>query len=259
MRHFKLLLLTFVAGSLFLNSCKKYDDSLPTVEFVSAVPFGTDSVVLTGKVLTTGADDIQYVGFSYSSVPTNNFTDNQLLLVGTNGSFSYPTRMPQDSTYYIKCFAANSFGYAVSSATKFTVPTATLDSASCPLNADVVTDNGTNWNMAFIATGPSYAPQGVFGIQASDVTSTETVTIQFKSTPINAIYTTEAGLPFNSDNNPYEVNISLQVGPFTNYTINTGGKVYVTVYKSGTVTVSFCSLTYTFSGTNYPFSGKILY
>jgi hypothetical protein len=256
MKHLKLILLVFFAGALFFG-CKKYNDALPTVQFTSVTPFGNDSAILKGTVVSKGGDDIQYVGFSYNSAPTASILPNQVLLNGTNGAFSCHVMLPQDSTYYFKCFAANSTGYGISSAVKYTVPTLTLDSAHCTLTHNVIVDNNFSWTMAYIYTGPSYAPEGAFGIQASDASTTETINIQFKTYPlVNGIYTTEYA-PFPSDVNPYEVNIWVQAGLYTTYTINAGGTVYVTKYPNGTTTVSFCSLTYNFASSNYPIYGKI--
>ncbi len=245
----KYLKALFVLG--ILVSCnKKYSETLPVVQFNSVVPFGNDSAILTGTVLSKGKDDIQYVGFSYSNQPTTDILPNQILLNGTNGTFSCSVFMHRDSTYYFRSFAANSFGYAVSPSIKYTIPNAAPDSAPCPLNANTVIDNGVHFTMTYI----NYAGGN---LNASDNAGFENVTIYFKTSPVNGIFSTVTTYPFPmGDPNLYEVSISVTQNSFTTYVVNAGGSVYVGL-NNGKTTVSFCSLTYTVGSYTYNISGKI--
>lgn len=255
------LILTLLACAILLfNGCtKKYSDTLPQVQFISASPYGPDSVLLTGTVTNKGQDDIQYVGFSYYDKPTFDILQNQVLLNGTNGTFSYPVYAHQDTTYYFKCFAANTFGYAVSSTFKYTVPHATPDTAPCSLTSNAVTDNSVHWSLPFIYSGPSYAAEGAYGIEADDVSGSEILNIQFKQVPVNGIYNTVGdAATYIDDTNPYDVFVTIG-SSFVTFSVNSGYKVYVAQNKDGTTTVSFCTVYYTAYSHNYTLSGKVTY
>jgi len=107
--------------SIAVNSgCKKqtFNDALPTVQMTSVKPFGNDSVVVTGTIVTNSGLDIQYEGFCYGTDPEPPITERQVLFQNDSTTFSAHLYVNKDSTYYFRCFAANSYGYAVSSPLK---------------------------------------------------------------------------------------------------------------------------------------------
>ncbi|HTA83513.1 MAG TPA: hypothetical protein VK783_11280, partial [Bacteroidia bacterium] len=116
MRSLFTFVLWVLTVTLFVEGCTKktYEETLPQVNFVSVVPYGNDSAIITGNVSSAGASPIEYVGFAYSTTPSFDILSNQILGNGTLGQFSAQIKASQDSTYYFKCFAANSYGYKVS-------------------------------------------------------------------------------------------------------------------------------------------------
>lgn len=239
-------------------SCKKYDDSLPAVQMISANPYTADSIMLSGNVTSIGADGIQYCGFSWSTQPSFPITQNQILLQGTNGKFSFAMPAQQDSTYYIKCFAANSFGYAVSSVFKYTVPVAGPDSAPCSLTNNLFTNNYVNVTVASLSYGSGGSnPTGMgsYGIQGSDLYATQVLNISFNKVPTNGIYTTDVNSSnFITLNSPTEVFVTIN-----GYPLNSGQNVYIAQNKDGTTTVSFCSSIYVAYSSNFTVSAKITF
>lgn len=251
----RITLLFVLAATALLPGCTKktYDDALPKVDFVSALAYGNDSVIVTGNVTSAGASPIEYVGFAYSTNPTFDILENQVIGNGTTGEFSTLVRGFQDSTYYFKCFAANSFGYVVSNTFKYTVPAATPQTAPCSVTNNTVIDNSQTYYMNYVATNSVSAAYGNFEVDAENGSS-EIVDIYFNATPTNGVYTTQVDAAnFSFDTNPYDCVVTVN-----GYAVNTGGKVYVGI-NSGTTTVSFCSLIYVAYSTNFSISGKVSY
>src|SRR6185312_1475694 len=242
----RLFFLFIIAAIIMLNGCSKnYEDSLPACTFLSAVPYGQDSILIVGQVTKQGASPIEYNGFAYSNQPNFDITSNQLGCALTQqGLFEAVIPANPDSTYYFKCYVANEYGYTVSGNYKYTVPYPAPDSAPCSLTNHVVNDNHIAWKMIYVSGGGN-ASFGSYGVQANDASGNEVVNIYFNMIPVNGIYTTDGDEQDFIDypNNKFSVLIVL--GNFTQYTVNSGGKVYVAQNKDGSTTVSFCTLTYT--------------
>src|ERR1700747_408583 len=87
-------------GILFFScSKKKFDDSLPQLTLQSAVMSGLDHVVLTAKINSKGASDIEYIGFAYSTKPSFSILENQVLFQKSDNSFTATVHAFHDSTY----------------------------------------------------------------------------------------------------------------------------------------------------------------
>lgn len=254
----RLFFLFTIAAIIMLNGCSKnYNDALPACTFLSAAPYGQDSILIMGQVTKQGASPIEYNGFAYSSQPNFDITSNQLACaLSQQGLFEAVIPANPDSTYYFKCYVANEYGYTVSGNYKYTVPYPAPDSAPCSLTNNVVNDNHTAWKMTDVSGGGN-ASFGSYGVQANDASGSEVLNIYFNVVPVNGIYTTDGDEQdfISNPNNKFSVLIVL--GNFTQYTVNSGGKVYVAQNKDGSTTLSFCSLTYTAFSTNFPLSGKI--
>lgn len=103
-------------GTVLNWGCKKetLNDALPVVKMVSVQQLGTDSVIIKGTIITNDGNDVLYEGFCYGTDPVPPITENQVLLQSDSTNFSAHLYMKLDSIRYFRCFAANSFGYAVS-------------------------------------------------------------------------------------------------------------------------------------------------
>jgi len=110
-----IVVLLFVFGA-----CQKHtlNEVLPVVQMTSVVKLGNDSVVVTGTVVTDNGGALGYEGFCYGTNPLPDITQNQKLFQTDSVHFSVHLYVNKDSTYYFRCFAANSFGYGVSGAMK---------------------------------------------------------------------------------------------------------------------------------------------
>jgi hypothetical protein len=258
MKRHLLILLAFVCFTVNW-SCTKYtyDEALPSVQFVSAKFYGNDSVLLTGKVTNTGASGIENVGFAYDEQPSFDILVNQVGAPPTSGQFSVVIKLIPDSTYYIKCFATNSFGYVVSTNFKYTVPSATPEYAPCAgtIPANSVVDNKVTYAMTYIYYDNTSAQYGNVGIETQNGSS-EFVNIYFTAAPVNGIYTTVYDpTTLSSDPNPYDCTILVN----NSYAVNAGGKVYVAIGTGGTGTITFCSISYVAFSTTFFVSGNITY
>ncbi|HTB07856.1 MAG TPA: hypothetical protein VK806_12960 [Bacteroidia bacterium] len=242
--------------AMYWSCSKPYNEALPVVQFVSASAVGNDSIILIGNVTSSGADAVQYVGFAYAEQPSFDILSNQVLLNGTTGMFSWKVKALPDSTYYIKCFAANSFGYAATGNFKYTVPVGSPQSAPCAstIPANSVVDNKITYSMS-VNYDNTYPQYGTVGIETSGFPS-ESVNIYFNGAPANGIYSTASDpTNFNFDSNPYDCVIMINSSYFT----NSGGQVYVAVTSPGHGTITFCSIPYVVSSATYYISGNISY
>ncbi len=239
---------------ILLASCKKesFNDALPAVVIQSIVPYGFDSVIVTGKITTAGAGNLDYVGFCYGSGSINpGITLNQVLLNGTSGSFSAALLAYQDSSYSFKAFAANDLGYSFSSVVKYTVPHATAVIAPCTLINNQITDAGSTFGVA--ASGSASNPS--YGNYMVTINGTnEDIYISFANLPQNGIYITTTNGSSLAANQ-----VIINISNFNQYTINGGQKVYVALNKNATTTISFCSLTYNNGVSNATMFGETSY
>ncbi len=119
-KNIRSVFICLALGGLLLWGCKKHtlNEVLPVVKMTSVVPLGTDSVIVNGTVISDNGDVLAYEGFCYGTSPMPAITQNQKLLHSDSTNFSAHLYVNKDSTYYFRCFAANSFGYAISSPIK---------------------------------------------------------------------------------------------------------------------------------------------
>jgi hypothetical protein len=248
------LLITTVAVTNWTCS-KPYYEALPVVQFVSAVPYGNDSLLVTGNISSQGLSAVQYAGFASAEQPSFDIMENQVVKsAGSVGHFTALIKAIQDSTYYIKCFAVNSYGYTATGNYVYTVPAAGPQTAPCAksITANTVNDAGMTYNITdgyYITAAPTY---GKVDIEA-DNGGTEEIDIYFTTTPINGIYTTSDATNLDFDTNPFDCGIIIN----NTYLVNSGCKVYIALNNTaGTVTVTYCSLPYLVSSSTYYISGN---
>jgi hypothetical protein len=244
--------LTAVLGIIFSACSKPYQDALPTVQLTSAVPYGmADSVLLTGTITSAGASPIEYEGFCFSNTPNFDLLTNQVMLNSTVTTFTTVVPAKNDSTYYFKSIAANQYGYSVSSAYKYTLPSVKPDSAPCSLSQNTVYFQGGNTPFDIFGSGSSafgsYYVEADFGFSSA-------LDIYFNQVPTNGAYYVLNTTDFIDNTGAYVCNISLSGNSF-----NEGGYVYVSQNTNGSTTVSFCPLTVNISSTNYSVSAKITF
>ncbi len=251
-----LLRLLLLTAAIDFSSCSKhtYDQTLPSVSFLSVAPYGLsgDSVLISGRVNSPGLSAVQFVGFAYSTQTSFSILNNQFLANVNASPFTAIVPVSPDSTYYFKAFASNSYGYSCSNLFKYAA-SISGSSAPCNLSSNTALDNGVNYTLSDVNSGGSYATFGTFGVEA-DNGAYETINIFFNGNPPSGTYTTVANLSaLNGDTNPFDVGIEINGN-----SVNAGCKVYVTVNANKTTTVSFCSGEYQSYENQYA-SAKITY
>lgn len=234
----KLVSITFIC--ILLIACKKhtFDEALPKITLKSIAPYnGNDSVLLiTAEVTSKGASDIEYTGFSFSTNPKVDITENQILFQQSSiGTYTATITIYKDSSYYFKAFAANSFGYTASNVLTY-LYTGPPAFAPCTLTNNQINDNSTTYTV-----NTSGSPtNSIYGKYTVTVTGSETITIYFTGKPHNGIYTTSPDGFYMSGNQVY-----ITINDGTNlYSIYQGESLYVAVNSNGSTTLSACTLTY---------------
>jgi hypothetical protein len=252
-----LFLFILITCSLYW-SCRKvtYDEALPAVQFISARSYGNDSVLLTAKVTNSGASPIENVGFAFDEQPYFDILVNQVQATPTTGQFSVVIKAMADSTYYIKCFATNSFGYVASGNYKYTVPTSIPQYAPCvsSIPANSVVDAKVTYSNLYIYYNNAGSTYGNIDVNASNGSS-ESVDIYFNAPPVNGVYTTSDPTNLSFDPNPYDCAIVVN----NNYVVNSGGYVYIALGTGGSGTITFCSLPYVAFSSTFFVSGNLTY
>jgi hypothetical protein len=247
---FILLLLLFAGAGTVFFSCKK-KVVLPQVVIVSVNVFSLDSVVLTGRITSTGDGTIQHSGFEVST--NSSFTGSNLVLLnGSQTTFSTVVPATHGNTYYFKAIASSNEGIAYSSAITYAVPLPPPAIAPCTLVTNYVTDNGASFSISAYG-GSSNPTWGSYEVDFYG--NNEDVDIYFPGIPANGVYTTVADPSSISTGQ-----VSITITGFNPNQVNGGQKVYVGIDTSGKTTVSFCSLVYTISGVgSTTISGKGTY
>lgn len=247
---------------ILINSgCGKFDlfenmsDSLPAVEMVSVETYN-DSTLVIGNIITKGADEVSVCGFCYNLAGNPEMMENQVLLNGTIGEFGILIGdLLEDTTYYFKTFAYNGHGYAQSEEIAYTIPKIGPPNIPCSLIDNVIVDNSISFNINYIYSGSAYATIGGYGVDALYKNTSALLEIDFHGKPSNGIYTT---CKYNSflfdDKNVY---IKIKSG-MSEFTVNSGGLIYIEEIDDELFTITFCELTYTAFSSEFPLAGKIL-
>ncbi|MFA6923379.1 MAG: hypothetical protein WC223_03905 [Bacteroidales bacterium] len=238
-------IIIFAFAFLLLASCKKgnFDlfknrkNSLPEVKTVSAEMLNDDVVKITGEVTYAGKSAMEYTGFCISTNPTPKMLDNQILLNGTVGKYSAEiTNLEPNQVYYFRAFAANVYGYVYGNIIRFEVPNPQPPTVPCTLANNVLIRNGYSYNLIDKDTTQTT-------ITAS-TSSGLSIELSFPKKPVNGIYTT---CNYSNLNDNFR-NVYVTLTDYGVYSINAGGKVYVSIdATSGKMSVSFCELYYTAS------------
>lgn len=244
---------------IFWRCSKPYSEALPTVQVVSIVHYGmADSVLITGSVTSTGASPIEYEGFSFSNAPVFDLLSRQTLLNTTSTTFTTVIPAYHDSTFYFEAFAANQYGYAVSSVYKYTVPVSKPDSAPCTLSSNSLIVSGQSYPFSFVETNtnPPYG-FGTYMVSADFEGGNYSYDVYFNQVPTNGIYAVLSQSDFTG--NPDKYVVTMDFGGTSN-PFNEGGYVYIAQNPSGSTTLSFCSLTFNLGFTNnIPASSKVTF
>ena len=234
-----------------LAACVKHSPPQLAIPIIETI--GAKAVKVSAEIEDDGAGVVDIVGFCYSKYPVPTLADHQVLLDEIVGGFFSTTIdgfKPMD-TIYFRAFASNEYGFQYSGVSKITFKETGPPIVPCVLTAGELVDNGSSFYASAIA-GEGWALYGNYAIVVS--ISGKEYNFSFTKKPGNGIYTTSSGGDVNSsDENVY---VSLNNG-FSTYSMAPGGSVYVVENGDGTVTLSFCNLTYTPFSSPYIISGQV--
>ena len=244
-------------SGIFSYSCKKLtlNDALPVVAVKSVSVISADSAAVTGTIINPGADVIEYEGLCYSSDPMPQMLDNQYFVGNSSTNFTIHVPFKQDSTYYVRVYATNSYGYGISSPYKFTVAHAKPALAPCPLSNMKLVDQGNPYPIDFVYSGTGYASYGVWGLEVDYNSGNNALRMDFNKVPTNGAYVVQGDAgQFSSDNNPKEVYAELDV--FNTYNMQSGDSVYVSENADKSISFSFCHLHYIMGSASISMAGQ---
>src|ERR1700757_499620 len=237
---FVTLLLTIICICTIFFSCRRaIIVVVPHVSIESVNYWGLDSVIVKGKITSTGGGEISSFGLSYGTNP--NLTLAQQIQFSTSQtSFSTIVSATHYQTYYFKAFVTNSSGTGYSNVIQFTVPAPPPATAPCTLAPNVVVDNGTTFSVTVANTSSS-----TWGnYQVSFYGTNEDVDIYFPGPPHNGIYTT-----VRDPSNIYEGQVCVSMSGFNPYTVSNGQRVYLALdTTSKKTTITSCNLQYNMGG-----------
>ena len=239
------------------SGCKKQalNDALPVLKMASVTMAGTDSVMITGTIVSPGGDPIQYEGFCYGVDPVPDIQENQQLSESGKTTFSITLAVKQDSTYFFRCFASNTFGYALSSPMKFTVAHAKPLVVPCSLTDMKVEVGNIPYNVDLVYSGTPYATYGNWGLEADYGNATGAIIMDFNKVPTNGAYVTVADpVQFQDNGNPKEVFV--ENNSFNMISMISGDTVYVSENPDKSQSFSFCGLHFYAGSTKFSAIGK---
>ena len=236
-----------------LMACTKHFPpilALPTIEIN-----GDDAVKVSAEIESNGGGTIDVVGFCYSKKAIPTLADEQVMLDEiVAGSFSTILAgfKPLD-TIYFRAFASNEYGFQYSGVSKITFQVTGPPIVPCSLTDGQMIEDGSAYSPS-VSGSPGYAiGHGTYGISLSGYFSSKaSYSMSFYKKPANGTYTVCSYDDIDkSDSN---VHIQRNDGWNSPTSIDTGGKVYVVENGDGTVTVTFCSLSY---NSGIPLQGKV--
>ena len=235
-------LVNIALACILLTACKKhtFDEALPKITLQSVAPYGGNDTVLllTAAVTSKGTSAIEYTGFSFSTNPKVDITENQVLFQQSSvGTYTAVVTINKYNLYYFKAFAANNLGYTPSNTLTY-MYSGPPQYAPCSLSNNTITDNSNTFTVTTsVNTSPAY---GYGGYALTLTGGGESVMMCFSSKPHNGVYTTTTNNYSISNNQVYiTINNSSML-----YNIYDGESLFVAVNSNGTTTISACTLTY---------------
>ncbi len=232
----QLITLILLASILLFNGCSKYkknvQDYYPKVKVTSASLQDDGSVVVTGTVISEGADKIMYRGFCMDVVSNPKMTSNQMVINDPEASFTATYKsLSKSNKYYFKAFAANSYGYSIGEG-EVTIDSVYIKppTTPCTLPLDTFTENNT-------VTTKSEKIRNKYVYSSTRfraTTDNHTIDLEFKIKPVSGVYK----IWENTSNND-NVTILMDRTYVTN-----GAKLYVTEIDNKTIEITVCSMNY---------------
>jgi len=252
----KMIILPFCLGVALISGCKKLaqNDALPVVSIKSVVLTSKDTAIITGTVVNQGAEAIQYEGICYGIDSMPDMLENQHFINSGQTNFTFSVKLKTDSTYFIRVFATNSYGYALSRPASIHVPHQKPPVVPCSLTDMQIIDNGTRYTVDAGYIDP-YNTVNYGSWQAEADYGSVQMFFDFWGRPANGAYVTQVdGGQFSTDHSGIEVYV--QKTDFNVYSMQSGDSVYVTENPDSSLSLSFCGMHYSIGPSTVSVIGK---
>jgi hypothetical protein len=219
-------------------SCRKplkdVEDYYPKVS-IESYDFGLNgAVTFTGRLDSEGASGVDYVGMCLAKghVPSGE-EYQQLAELKEDGTFSVKYyNLNNDSVYYIRAFATNSYGYSWSDV--LTLGQWTIEPTVAPCNPvlNTMSDGTFNYNVYAI-----YGPENFAGTEQQYTLNTNFADAQFTfSEPLSTgVYTTDYSFDFDDQ---FKVRVLFING--STYAMDSDWPVYVNELQPGIFEITIC-------------------
>ncbi|MFM9984650.1 MAG: hypothetical protein ACKVOK_05415 [Flavobacteriales bacterium] len=254
---FSLLMATLFVSCV--RPLKDVEDYYPEVEVVSYTPNIDGSITITGRIVSTGHTEIEYAGMSITSTGTPTGSENQQLgnLSGDTFSVTYDGvededgsyfELDPDHTYFVRAFAANDDGYAISET--FTIDPWEIPTIDAPCTPPLNTYNVGSGNVSAFASGPTMSA----GQYQYSLTSLNGDVMFTMNQPIHAgFYTTstEGGFIANDE-------VMISYTNFNYYVISAGSTVYVNETSDNVFEVTVCAAPFNLGGLSTSFTTRFV-
>lgn len=236
-----LIYLLFVLSITLISSCKKalknMDDYYPKVSIVSAEIQTDGSVLVTGKIDSEGDASIERLGFCCNTKPNPTLTDRQIISEINGSTFTAIYKgLDEDSVYYFRTWATNSYGYKYGTETSLGNIIAAPVIPACTLPISYLNNGTGNGSTSYYYVSVPTNSWQFWEFSASPQ-SGNALNFKFGSAITTGIYTTE------NDYNPQSGNVfvSFQVGWLGSFSLESGSKVYVNTIGQDTFDITICN------------------
>jgi len=239
-------IILFIGLIALVFSCKEVEknvmDYFPEVTTLSAVKQDDGTVMVTGQILSEGADDIAYAGICFDSTGNPKMNNNQIVAPVSGNLFTVHYQnydFDVNKRYYFRAWAANEYGYSYGNVIAADSIKAIPVIAPCnPVINTIKTSSTGPVQYVYSVPLPVYTSAG-WEVRAQ--TGNGTFYFIFNEKPKTKIYTNVLN---NTPASPNEVHVYFYSG-FTIGSIHDGVNVYVNQTGPNNWIITMCDGFYT--------------
>ncbi|MBK8369607.1 MAG: hypothetical protein IPL10_20115 [Bacteroidetes bacterium] len=244
--HYILIILIAAVVSSCKKALKNMDDYYPKVSIVSAEIQTDGSVLVTGKIDSEGDAPIERLGFCCNTKPNPTLTNRQIISEINGSTFTaIYTGLDEDSVYYFRTWATNSYGYKYGTETSIENIVAAPVIPACTLPISYL-DNGTgNGSTSYYYVSVPTNSWQLWEFSASPQFG-NALNFKFGSAIKTGVYTTEN----SSSPQSGRVLVSFQFGWLGPVSLESGSKVYVNAIGKDTFDITICNAPWKYNTTN---------
>ena len=222
-------------------------DYFVKVKTASAVIQSDGSVLVTAEIESEGGSAVENIGFSCGTAANHKLTSRQIKgSRNANGFTGVYDNLANDSTYYFRAFATNSYGYSRGDIISLSGIKAAPVVATCTFVTGYLDMDAfpPETNLSFPNLSNSFGVYESYG--GSSFTN---VTIRFLGVPKTGLYTTEQSYTPSGSKNIF---VSFNRSSIS-ASLLTGSAVYVNEISTGLFDVYICNGSWVYGSTTYYF------